>query len=415
MDQKEDIHIVGAGISGLIAAQVLEQNGYKPTIWEGSGSIGGRVKTDIIKDYQLDHGFQVMLDAYPKCKKYLDYETLELQSLLPGAMIFNNGRSQTIGDPLRNTSFLFSTLFSSVGSLGDKLKILSLNSDLKKKSIETIFESPELTTLHYLQKFGFSEKIIKNFFQPFFTGIFLETELTTPSRMFEFVYKMFGEGLAVIPKKGMGAVSDQLASKLKQTTINLNTKIASVSGNTITLEKGEQLRPDFIIVAAEPTGIIPNYQSTISWKRCDNLYFEVKKPTISKPIIGLNTSTTSLVNNIFYHTSVSTATKGAYALLSATVACDHELDEAELIKQVSEDLSRSFNIETKSFLKHYPIEQSLPHLSDLKMDVAPTESLLTDKIVLAGDYLLNGSLNATMASGENAAMAAIGALQNTNA
>ena len=32
------IHIIGAGISGLIAAQVLENYGYKPTIIEGSNS-----------------------------------------------------------------------------------------------------------------------------------------------------------------------------------------------------------------------------------------------------------------------------------------------------------------------------------------------------------------------------------------
>ena len=101
------IHIVGAGISGLIAAQILENFGYKPTIIEATDKVGGRVKSDIVDDYILDHGFQVLLSSYPAAQKYLDYEKLELQELLPGATIFKDEKQQTIGDPLRNLSLLF--------------------------------------------------------------------------------------------------------------------------------------------------------------------------------------------------------------------------------------------------------------------------------------------------------------------
>jgi protoporphyrinogen oxidase len=198
------IYIIGAGISGLIAAKTLEQSGYRPIILEASDKVGGRVKTDIVNGYQLDRGFQVLLEAYPKAKDYLDYKALNLQPLLPGAIIFNNGKSQTIGDPLRDISFFWSTLFASVGSLSDKWKIFKLNRALKGKSLETIFESESKSTLTYLKDKGFSEKIVSQFFSPFFSGIFLEPDLKTSSRMFEFVYKMFGEGLAVLPKSGIG-------------------------------------------------------------------------------------------------------------------------------------------------------------------------------------------------------------------
>jgi Monoamine oxidase len=40
------IHIVGAGISGLVAAKVLEDNGYKPVLLESTDSVSGRVKTE---------------------------------------------------------------------------------------------------------------------------------------------------------------------------------------------------------------------------------------------------------------------------------------------------------------------------------------------------------------------------------
>ena len=43
------IHIIGAGISGLIAAQILENHGYHPIIIEASSTVGGRVKSDLVQ------------------------------------------------------------------------------------------------------------------------------------------------------------------------------------------------------------------------------------------------------------------------------------------------------------------------------------------------------------------------------
>ena len=73
MKQKSpSIHIIGGGISGLIAARVLEEYGLSATIIEATDRLGGRVKTDVVDGYSLDHGFQVLLTAYPAAKKYLD-------------------------------------------------------------------------------------------------------------------------------------------------------------------------------------------------------------------------------------------------------------------------------------------------------------------------------------------------------
>lgn len=71
---KRKVIIIGAGIAGLTAAIELEKAGFKPTILEGSDSIGGRVKTDKVAGHLLDHGFQVLLTAYPEAQHYLDYE-----------------------------------------------------------------------------------------------------------------------------------------------------------------------------------------------------------------------------------------------------------------------------------------------------------------------------------------------------
>ena len=71
--QSDNIHIVGAGISGLITAFVLEENGYSPVILEASDRVGGRIKTELVDGFQLDVGFQVLLTNYPAAQKYLNY------------------------------------------------------------------------------------------------------------------------------------------------------------------------------------------------------------------------------------------------------------------------------------------------------------------------------------------------------
>lgn len=168
----QKIYIIGAGISGLIAALELEKNGCHPTIIEASDSVGGRVKTDVIEGYQLDHGFQVLLTSYPAAQKYLNYEELELQKLLPGAVIFENKSTAILGDGFRSFDLLFSTLTTNKVTFGDKLKILKLNRILKSKRLEDIFSKEETTTLQYLKNFGFSQKAIRNFFYSIFEWYF---------------------------------------------------------------------------------------------------------------------------------------------------------------------------------------------------------------------------------------------------
>tara|TARA_B100000795_G_scaffold2263_1_gene1562 strand:- start:2668 stop:3951 length:1284 start_codon:yes stop_codon:yes gene_type:complete len=407
------IHIIGAGVSGLIAAQILENYGYHPTIIEASSAVGGRVKSDVVKGYSLDRGFQVLLTSYPAAKKYLDYDGLALQKLLPGATIFKNGKAQTIGDPLRKLSLLFPTLLSSIGSLADKVNILKLNARLKKKKIPAIFKTEEKTTLQYLKDFGFSNEIITDFFKPFFSGIFLEPNLETSSRMFEFVYKMFGEGLAVIPKNGIQAIPNQLKNKLRQTEIKLNTAVKQVKNNLIILEDGEEIKSDFTIVATEASALISNLKNQeTQWKSCDTLYFECEKRAINKPLIGLISDENALINNIFYPTSVATNALGNKEILSVTIVKKHDLNEAELIAKTTADLNTFCGISDLRFLKRYQIKKALPQLSNIQYELSSTETQLNSSLFLAGDQLLNASLNAAMIAGERAAMGVIKTLED---
>ena len=401
MENQEAIYIIGAGVSGLIAAYELEQAGHRPVILEQTAEVGGRVKTLPQNGHALDIGFQVLLDAYPLAQKYLDMEALKLRKLESGALVYCDGKSFLIGDPLRNWKVLLPTLLANVGSIGDKLKILKLNSRMKKKTIEEIFDSPETTTAEYLKQFGFSPKIIERFFRPFFAGIFLEPDLRTSSRMFEFVYKMFGEGYATIPRLGIGAISDQLKSKLKNTELRFNCTVEEVTDDHLTLSTGEKLAHEGTIIAGNASPLIRNLKDQeTAWKACMCLYFEVDKTNIPAETIALVADPNRYANNLYAYTDEPSGK----TILSVTTLQHQGKSEQEMIAAITEEVEKYTGASRVSFIHSYPIDQALPDIQNLRMSAQPSESQMLSKVFLAGDYLYNGSLNAAMESGRLAAM-----------
>ncbi len=364
MEAKEEIYIIGAGISGLIAAYELEKEGYRPIIIEQTDEVGGRVKTIHEKGYALDLGFQVLLTAYPLANEYLDMDKLQLRHLESGALVYANGKSYLIGDPLRNWKVLLPTLLADVGSLGDKLKILKLNLNLKNKSLEDIFESPERTTQEYLVELGFSSKIIERFFKPFFAGIFLEPDLRTSSRMFEFVYKMFGEGYAAIPKLGIGEISKQLKSKLHRTEFILNCEVEEVTNDHILLRDGEKKPHDGVIIASNASSLVPSLKDPeISWKGCMCVYFEVDETNIPKNTIALIGEPGNYANNLYAYADTGTGK----TILSVTTLQQGKKPDKEIIDTIIAEVKKYTGSSSVNYIQHYRINQALPDIQGLKM------------------------------------------------
>ncbi len=411
MSEKK-IYIVGAGLSGLIAALELEKAGLSPVILEASDRVGGRMKTDIVDGYRLDHGFQVLNTAYPEAKRYLDFQALQLKNFDPGAIIFEGKDSYILTDPLRNPLKLVGMAVSKVGTFLDKVKVFTLTQELKKKSSEEIFAEPSMPTHEYLKKYGFSDAIITNFFRPFFRGIFLEKDLETSSRMFEFVFKMFSQGYAATPAKGMGQIPEMIKGQLQTTEIRLNTPVASVEGGKILLSDGTHLEADRIIVAVQPDRVMKQLEGQFApARKVINLYFAAPKSFLGRPMIGLLTGKRVINNLVFMEDVSKDYAPAGKSLLSVTVL-DTDLSDKELIKVVQGELEEISGTKSDQFkhLKTYLIPHALPQVGDLKFSIPFTECKVLDQVFLAGDYLLHGSINAAMTSGRTAAEAVVHSL-----
>ena len=404
--KRESVHIIGAGVSGLVCAIVLEKAGFSPVILEASDKIGGRLKTEMENGYPLDHGFQVLLTGYPSVKKYLNLKELNLIKLLPGAAVFRDGNQFKFGDPIRCLGFLPHLFLTKIASQNDKWKIFRLQAELKQLSVEEIFQRSELTTLEYLNKRGFSEQVIKCFFRPFYGGIFLESKLTTSSRMFEFVFKMFAEGNAAIPKGGMSEIPKQLFQKLNKTEIKYNSKVISIGDGILYLDNGDKLSTDNVVMAAEPPkNFLKSSLPEVKWKSCYNLYFEVDNNLLKKGLIGLCGNEGKLINNMFYPFKAFGIKKEH--LISLTVIDFKSLEINVLINNVIKELEQDYGIQNPTFIKSFFIPKALPVIKDLKYKITEDKVCVSPGLFIAGDTQSNSSLNAAMLSGEVAANAII--------
>ncbi|MEM9659030.1 MAG: FAD-dependent oxidoreductase, partial [Planctomycetota bacterium] len=285
-----DVVIVGGGLAGLACAGHLNEAGIGCQIFEAADQVGGRARTDELNGFLLDRGFQVLLTAYPEAQRRLDFSGFSLSRFEPGALVRYGGRFRRFVDPWRRPQHLFASALSPAATFGDKFRVARLRNRLRSQSLDAIFEKPETTTREALDSEGFSSTIIERFFRPFLGGVFLESDLDTSSRMFEFVFKMFATGDAALPARGMGALAAQLARRLPAGAIQTNTPVQSVEPTAVYLENGQRIAADAVVVACYGPSAAQLFDEAGSPQGQDVtcLYYAADFAPIKEPILVLN-------------------------------------------------------------------------------------------------------------------------------
>ncbi len=101
-DNRPHIIVIGAGLSGLAASLEVEKLGGSVTILERTDTLGGRVKTDRMNGFLLDHGFQVLLTSYPELKRLHILDSLNLKAFLSGAICHRGHSTYRLINPFRH-------------------------------------------------------------------------------------------------------------------------------------------------------------------------------------------------------------------------------------------------------------------------------------------------------------------------
>lgn len=398
--------IIGGGISGLTCAKYLNEKGYSFMLLEGSDALGGRVRTDKVDGFLLDRGFQILLTNYPEAKKILNYNNLDLKYFGSGAMIKAEKGFMKMENPFRNKMAYLTMAFSSVGSLSDKLKIRKFANELSEIPDDEFFKMEATDTLTFLRNYGWSEKMINNFFKPFYGGVFLENDLVTSSNFFQFTFKQFFKGDAAIPADGMQAIPEQIAEMLPRNSIRKNARVKGFEGNQIFLDGGEVITADRIVVATDPKTSDKLLGETN--KRAYNIttctYFSAEtSPLKGQKFIVLNPNRRGVVHNICVPSDISSHYGNAgKSLISVSTQGLEKLDERNLTNRIKRELFDWFgaSVNVWKHLKTYHIPESLVQY---RAGSERQNSKLGDNLYRCGDYLAYPSLNAAMQTGREVA------------
>ncbi|MFM9149436.1 MAG: protoporphyrinogen/coproporphyrinogen oxidase [Solirubrobacterales bacterium] len=245
------VAVVGAGLAGLRCAGLLIERGFEVDVFEASDRVGGRVRTDEVDGFLLDRGFQVLLTSYPEARKAFDFRALDLGRFEPGALIRHDGGFVPLVDPLRRPSGVFSSLDSPVGTFRDRLRLARMRFSLAGKDPERIDAEPQVPAGRYLEDQGFSEDMVESFFRPFFGGVLIDPDLATSSALLKLYFGYFATGDAALPAEGMGCLAAQLASRLPEGSISLDSPVEEVSSDSLRLADGDSHRADAVVVATD--------------------------------------------------------------------------------------------------------------------------------------------------------------------
>lgn len=400
MSDVKPIIVVGAGVAGLCCALALQRAGKTVRLLEAADAPGGRVRTDEVDGFRLDRGFQVLLEAYPAVREWVDVEALRPGAFGSGAYLFDGNTTRLFADPLRHPAQGWRAATHPAGTPGDKLLLARLRHRWKSLDLETLFGVEEMDTAAYWRQLGFSEQMRRSFLGPFFRGIFLADETEVSARMFRFVFSMFGRGRALLPAGGMEAVPAQLAARLAPGTLQLHTPVARAGADHVILEDGTRIEAAAVVAAVGDPGRLGLPSTASGWRAVTCLYFAADGPPVKGPWLILNGSGRGRINQVAVPSQVAAGVAPpGRELISVSLNGDSQADEADLESGVRRELTEWFGEEVNrwSFLRAYRLRRALPKFG--KGELPGSEVRKHEGVWMCGDTESHPSLQGAMGSG----------------
>ena len=398
------VAVVGAGIAGLAVAIGLENAGHEVTVYEASDGVGGRMSTVACGDYPIDVGFHVLHTAYPTVKRWIDLDKLDAKPMDPCTVSIDprSGRKRIMGDALKAPRYLLPTL-KAVG-IRDGLRFFKWRMQTSSNDLERSMDHAAPTISAGLQQRRFrpsTQRVLK----PLFAGITLDPSLSERFSFADFTWGAMAHGTMVVPKKGIAAVPQQLAQRLKSATLHLNAKVDSVSQHTVEAN-GERLEFDRVIlatpqhVAAELLpGYSPKHQSVE--RLTSTLVFSAGAPPFRQARLLLNErwgEQHQKVLHVHVPTNLHPSPTGQH-FVTATLVGEDAINPQ--IEEIQKELISWFGQGVQGW-KHVlttTVRHALPHM-DPNHHARFLPDVEVDGVFLIGDHRAHPSVQGALASAE---------------
>ncbi|MQF83439.1 MAG: hypothetical protein FI736_01310 [SAR202 cluster bacterium] len=305
MNKKNNISIIGAGISGIATAVSLIKKGYCVDVFESKKNLGGRAGSFIKDGKLLDIGQHVFLPSYKNFINLLKelgcYEDLEIANKLRIPIIDNNQIYYIKSNfPIYPINLIFSILGYKNVKVTDRLRIIfGLIKLYLEKDSDLIFNK-------WLEKNFQNHETIKKFWEIICISAVNAklNEVTTRqvSKLFKimiFDYKK-GIGISYFKKPFSEIIEKKFIKFLKRNNSNLiigeNIKTINKSKRGYIIEsQRKKYEYEKIIIAtnldsAIKLGVIDNKKTIISTNAIINIHFWFNKKVMNEKYIAFSNS-----------------------------------------------------------------------------------------------------------------------------
>ncbi|MER7892412.1 NAD(P)/FAD-dependent oxidoreductase [Micromonospora sp. NPDC094482] len=397
-----DVVIVGGGLAGLAAARRLHRAGVPWLLLEASDRLGGRVATDAVDGYLLDRGFQVLNTAYPRLGTLLDVDRLRLGLFTSGVLVRRGDRLVRLVNPLREPTGAPGAALAGIGSLLDRIRFAGLAAGCATLPAGRLLSAPETTSEVALRRAGLSDAIIEELIRPFLSGVFIDRELETSSRVLAMVLRSFARGRIGLPAEGMAALPRAIADPLPADLIELNTPVAGVAPGRVRTQAGD-LRCRAVVVAVDPPAaptLLPAL-AAVRMHSYTTYYHSTEAAPLDEPILLLDGERREiLANTVVVSNAVPTYAPTGRHLVATSVVGPTPPPEPTVRAELARLYGRSTADWTHLTTVRVPdaLPAAPPPQGRLRKPVA-----LGDGIFVAGDHRASPSIQGALASGWRAA------------
>ena len=408
------ILIIGGGLAGLACATKLEEAGADWLLLEAAQLPGGRVATEITPEgYHLDVGFQVLLDSYPTACKLLDLPALKPRYFESGALLVTNGKNEESQwerflNPLVHPEWALGALLTTAFSWSEKFSIAAhAMVQLLRSDKELLQKEAGHSAMEELRRLGLNDGILERFLRPFFAGVFLDNDLGIDASIFRYDLKKFAFGRVLLPAGGMGAIPEQLASRLPQDRLRYGARVTALHRiddqfTHIELSDGETIECKELVLATDEatTRSLLGLPSGQHWFGVTTLYFTGEEPLYEGALLVLPEGKEKLVRHFVDLTNIAPeyAPQGK-RLLSATLLNPPTADSQALVSMAQAEISAYLPAFANwRFLKKIKIARALPSRHPgYGKELLPVH--FASNLSLTGDQVSPASIEAALASG----------------
>ncbi|MBB1244462.1 FAD-dependent oxidoreductase [Streptomyces durbertensis] len=396
-----EVVVVGAGMAGLACAQDLLAAGVAVRVLEASDGVGGRMRSDRVEGFTVDRGFQLFNTSYPQVRGRLPLRELDLCAFGAGMVVHTPEGRRRFVDPTRRPGETADLLPGRLASGRDLLALGALSARDMLAPASLVRGGRERTTRAALAAAGFSDDFVERFFRPFLSGVFLEDELETSSRMFHLVWRSMLRGTPCLPMNGIGVVPERLAAELPPETVRLETPVRSLTDDGVLLADGTELPAAAVVVAAGPEAAsallpglrVPDYRVVTTY------YHATDRRPLDEPMLVLDSDRRFLNSCVLSEISPVYAPPGRHLVATSVLREPGPGTEADLRAALAEvyrtDTSTWQTLTTRTVPDALPV-MTPPLPLTRRARVAPGR-------FVCGDHRATGSVQGALASGARAA------------